>query len=266
MFLKWNTLYNHIGKGYNLTRKADPFITSRLSAYLLGDAPTNGTFLDIGCGTGNYTLALARKEATFYGADPSREMLQIAEQTSDEVDWVCAKAENLPFTDSLFDGVLATLTIHHWYDLSKGLSEIYRVLKPEGNLVVFTSTKEQMEEYWLNHYFPKMMAASIAKMPSKAEILSAAANAGLSLFTKEPYFIKPDLEDLFLYSGKENPTLYLTAMYRKGISSFVNLTPKAELAAGLKALEDDISTGTFKDIKSSYENTLGDYSFMVFKK
>ncbi|RZL59033.1 MAG: hypothetical protein EOO93_16255 [Pedobacter sp.] len=111
-----------------------------------------------------------------------------------------------------------------------------------------------MEGYWLNHYFPKMMAASIAKMPGRAQILSAAATAGLSLATEEAYFIKPDLEDLFLYSGKENPTLYLTAMYRKGISSFVNLSTKAEMATGLKALEDNISTGTFKNINCTNNN------------
>lgn len=261
-----NILYDAIGRNYNATRKADPFISSKLSAYLLANGTKNGTFLDLGCGTGNYTFSLDNEAATFYGADPSNEMLHIAKLKSDQINWVQASAENLPFTDALFDGVLATLTIHHWANLSKGLKEVYRVLKPQADLVVFTSTKEQMNGYWLNNYFPKMMSASIAKMPGREQILSAAENAGFTLTKEEAYFIKPDLKDLFLYSGKHNPTMYLSAKFRKGISSFANLTTKAELATGLASLKDDINTGAFQNIKARYENPLGDYAFLVFGK
>ena len=54
-------LYDKIGIGYDTTRRADPFILSRLLHYL---APVKGRlYLDVGCGTGNYTAAIELRTA-----------------------------------------------------------------------------------------------------------------------------------------------------------------------------------------------------------
>ena len=68
-----NTIYNTIGTGYNHSRRADPYITGRLLALL--QAVPGGGYLDIGCGTGNYTIALAAAGLGFTGVDPSEVML-----------------------------------------------------------------------------------------------------------------------------------------------------------------------------------------------
>lgn len=261
-----NILYDNIGKNYNNTRKADPFISTTLTELLIKSDISNGLYLDVGCGTGNYTTSLVCTKMGFIGIDPSKEMLKRAKMKSNKVDWIQASVENLPFSDLTFDGVLATLTIHHWTDLSKGLSEIYRVMKPSSKLVIFTSTQEQMNGYWLKHYFPVMMEASIAKMPSQLEIAKATINQGFSLVLENMYSIKNDLEDLFLYSGKNNPEMYFSSEIRKGISSFANLSNEQETILGLTTLNEDIKTGAFKEIKDSYENGLGDYSFFVYEK
>ena len=67
------TVYETIGEGYNATRQADPFLTERF--FHLLQALNNGLYLDIGCGTGNYTIALAGRGLNFYGVDPSEKML-----------------------------------------------------------------------------------------------------------------------------------------------------------------------------------------------
>ena len=152
-------IYDQIGLGYNATRRADPFITEKL--FQLLSPQTGNLYLDVGCGTGNYTIALANKGLHFYGIEPSGGMLDIARSKNDKINWILAKAENIPLNDNLFDGALATLTMHHWSDLKKAFKEVYRVLKKSGNIIFFTATPEQMKGYWLHHYFPKMMNDSI---------------------------------------------------------------------------------------------------------
>ena len=128
--------------------------------------PKDGqSFLDIGCGTGNYTIALNEMGVEFTGIDPSEEMLKTAKSKSEKINWLKGHVEKIPFSNQTFDGAIATLTIHHWPDLKKGFGEIFRVLKPDANLVIFTSTPEQMKGYWLNHFFPKMLADSMLQMP-----------------------------------------------------------------------------------------------------
>ncbi|MBV8391235.1 MAG: class I SAM-dependent methyltransferase, partial [Mucilaginibacter sp.] len=195
-------LYDNIGKGYNSTRQADPYLAERLYDLLL---PQKGAlYIDIGCGTGNYTTALTSKGLAFYGIEPSEEMLKIARSGKNDVKWFIGTAENIPTEDALFDGAIATLTIHHWADLVKAFHEINRVLKPEATLVLFTATPSQMRGYWLNHYFPVMLERSIAQMPSLEVVVNALIDAGFMISNTEKYFITPDLQDHFLYSGKHD--------------------------------------------------------------
>ena len=256
--------YDVIGRGYNKTRCADPYLTSRL-AHLLKPA-TDAVYLDIGCGTGNYTIALANMGMKFYGADPSEKMLQEARSRSRKVSWIQGMAELIPTSDGLFDGVMATLTIHHWNNLQSAFTEIRRVMKDTGRLVLFTATPEQMKGYWLNHYFPAMLEASAIQMPSPEILIKAASEAGLKITGCEPYFVLDEQEDLFLYSGKNRPGLYFEEAVRQGISSFAALANAEEVEHGLLQLKSDIDNGSFETIKNSYNNGLGDYLFITLQK
>ncbi len=256
-----NVLYDIIGTGYNSTRQADPYITDKLFQFLSPQA--DGLYLDIGCGTGNYTIALANKGLSFYGVEPSEEMLKTARLRDSNIKWFNGKAESLPFSDNMFGGVIATLTVHHWTDLEKAFGEIYRVLKQDGKLVIFTATPEQMEGYWLNHYFPKMLEDSIVQMPSFESIKDAASCAGLIIEGTEKYFIRDDQKDLFLYAGKNKPELYLDDDIRKGISSFAALANAAEVKQGICILKEDMDSGKLKEVKAKYENDQGDYLFII---
>lgn len=258
-------LYDSIGTDYNSTRCADPFLTERL--YTLLSLQKDLKCLDVGCGTGNYTIALAaRGDCSFYGVEPSETMLESAKRKSSSVTWASAAAENLPFENEFFDAALVTLTIHHWKSLEKGFAEICRVLKSGGNFVIFTAFSEQMENYWLNYYFPVMLKDSMSVMPSRKMIETALNSAGFNIVKEEKYFIQPDLQDLFLYSGKQRPLLYLDAQIRKGISSFAVLSYAEEVENGLQKLSDDLKNGSFADVARNYENNSGDYVFIAAAK
>jgi ubiquinone/menaquinone biosynthesis C-methylase UbiE len=257
-------IYNSIGLTYNSTRQADPYLMERMKLLLL---PQEGKrYLDIGCGTGNYTIALANKGIQFTGVDPSEVMLKEARAKSNKVEWVNGVVENIPFKDETFAGALAILTTHHWQDIGKGFKELYRVLQPGSKLVIFTSLPEQMETYWLNHYFKRLLEVSSANMLTLEEMIKFGNDAGFEIRKAENYFIKPDLKDLFLQSGKHDPEIYFREEIRKGISTFAAFANKEEVDKGLAQLRADIDSGKFAEIKQQYESDKGDYCFVVFEK
>lgn len=257
-------VYDSIGTGYNTTRQADPYLLSRLM-HLLG-CERDGKYLDIGCGTGNYTVALANSGIDIVGLDPSKKMLEGARSRSSAITWLEGAAEQIPAKNESFDGIVATLTIHHWSDINASFREIHRVLKPRGKAVFFTSTPAQMNGYWLNHYFPAMMRHSSQKMPSVEAISASAFAASLEIAATEKYFVKDDLKDMFLHAGKNRPSLYFDEKIRAGISSFALFSVRSEVEEGLAKLKSDIDSGAFAAIHRRYENDLGDYLFVVFQK
>ncbi len=256
--------YNRIGVNYNRTRKADPFLVDRFLHFL--NPNPNGLYLDIGCGTGNYTIAIQSKGFHFIGIDPSQKMLDKAEAKNKFIDWKIGRAENTGLQNECIDGAMASLTLHHWSNLELEFKELYRVLKPNTSIVIFTATPKQMKGYWLQHYFPKMLEDSIKQMPTFQNIKNAMEHAGFSISQIETYAIKPDLKDLFLYSGKQHPEYYLNSEIRSGISSFSDLANSKEINQGLKNLKSDIESNKIDEIIKSYENDLGDYLFIIGQK
>ena len=258
------TKYNEIGVNYNQSRTADPYIVKQLLKHL--EPNTDGLYLDIGCGTGNYTNALQKNGSQWIGIDPSIGMLERALAKNKQIQWKIGSAEKTDLPKNSVDGIIATLTIHHWTNLARAFSELAYILKPEGKIVLFTSTPKQMKGYWLNHYFPKMLKDSIVQMPSLNTVEEAMTNARLKFTSTESYDIKPDLKDQFLYCGKQNPELYFNENIRQGISSFSSLANIDEVKTGLKELRKDIASQKIKDIISSYKNDNGDYLFIVAQK
>jgi len=253
--------YNTIGIDYNRTRKADEYLTLRLMTHLKPNK--RGLYLDIGCGTGNYTQELQKRGVRFVGIDPSLKMLENAKKKNQQIDWRIGTASKTGLKEHSIDGIIGNLTIHHWPDLGKAFSELSRVLKKNGKIVIFTSTPNQMKGYWLNHYFPKILKDSILQMPSFEKVKTAMNNAGFNIEKTENYSIRPDLQDQFLYCGKINPELYFEDDVMNGISSFSSLTNRQEVEEGIMDLRKDISTGKIHKIIASYKNNEGDYLYII---
>jgi ubiquinone/menaquinone biosynthesis C-methylase UbiE len=252
-------IYNTIGVGYNDNRAADPYIAERIIAQL---SPTSeGIYLDIGCGTANYTHYIAKQGYTFYGIDPSDIMLDIAKTKNIGGTFTKAAAEQIPFDNNYFDGAIAILTFHHWKNQQQGLNEICRVLKPDNNVVLFSFTQKQIDGYWLTHYFPEMTKRSNALIPNETAMFDMLEKSGFTAIKSEKYFVQPDVQDHFLYSYKFQPEKYLDAEVRKGSSGFTSCITPEELTHGLKLLEADIASGKINDIIKSYDNDKGDYLF-----
>jgi len=252
--------YDRIGVGYDTTRRADPYITERLVDLL---APMQGgVYLDVACGSGNYTTALAGTGLAMSGVDQSTRMIEADRRKSDAVRWHVGDVSALLFGDRSFDGAVCTLAIHHFKDLTAAMREIRRVLRG-GRLVMFSSTRQQMRGYWINAYFPNALAGAIAQMPDLPDVQRSLREAGFRLIVTEAYEVRLDLQDLFLYSGKRRPEIYLDARVRAGISTFSLLADAAEVDAGCRKMAGDIATGRINDVMRSYEHSFGDYLFIA---
>ena len=151
-------IYDKIGEGYDTTRRADPEILSSLGKLL--NIETEKCYLDVACGTGNYTTGLSVLGGNWYACDGSEKMLSQASSKSTDISWKKYQVSALGYKSDFFDGAICALAIHHFPDLLRPFCEIARVLKAKGIFVIFTSTAEQMKAYWLNHYFPEMMKKS----------------------------------------------------------------------------------------------------------
>jgi hypothetical protein len=123
-----------------------------------------------------------------------------------------------------------------------------------------------MRHYWLNAYFPRAMGRAIDQLPSDRQLQAAIDQAHLRVVVTEPWSVPRDPIDLFLYSGKHNPSLYLDARVRQGISTFANLAEAIEVETGLACLQHDIASGTIAQVMARYASAEGDYLFLVAQR
>jgi SAM-dependent methyltransferase len=116
---------------------------------LIGDVAGQDV-LDVGCGPGFYSAAMAERGATVTGLDGSADMVRIAERTVGERGrFVQHDLEQpLPLADASFDLAVMALVYHHLHARRQLLAELRRVLRPGGRLLVST-THPMSEQRWL---------------------------------------------------------------------------------------------------------------------
>jgi ubiquinone/menaquinone biosynthesis C-methylase UbiE len=256
-------VYNTIGKTYDTTRKADPIITQKIMQHLQAKPPKK--YLDIGCGSGNYTGALFNQGLNIEGIDLSTEMLGKAKNKYPSISWHEGDARQLPFENNSYDGATCILATHHIKDIDAAFKEAFRVIS-QGRLVIFTATPEQCDHYWLKKYFPLMIEQGAELMSSFERLEQALSAAGFKNIHQDPFFVTPTLQDWFLQAGKYRPEIYLDPVVRAGISSFPLAKNQDEIEKGCAMLLADIEGNKIQDVIHSYENTLGDYLFVIAEK
>jgi demethylmenaquinone methyltransferase/2-methoxy-6-polyprenyl-1,4-benzoquinol methylase len=108
-----------------------------------------GAALDACCGTGDLTLALARRagpRGSVVGSDFSERMLELARQKAAKrgaagIRFEWGDALDLPYEDGAFDAVTVGYGVRNFADVEAGLAELARVLKPGGRLVILEITQ-----------------------------------------------------------------------------------------------------------------------------
>ena len=99
------------------------------------------SLLDVGCGAGHLSFALAHAFKRVVAVDPSPSMLTTVAQAAatrriPQLEVLQGSAESLPFAHSMFDVVASRFSAHHWRFLESGVREMGRVLRPGGHLLM----------------------------------------------------------------------------------------------------------------------------------
>jgi len=247
---------------YARQRRTDAEVTVLLARAIAIEA--NAHYLDIGCGTGNYTTALAAYGGHWCGLDPSRAMLAKAPDNG-SVSRLCAMAEAMPFQGNAFDAAISVLATHHFNDLAKAFAEMERTLKPRRRLAVFSATRHQAEAFWLADYLPQMIAADAACLPLLAAMQEALKAAGFTAIKTTPYRVNAATQDRFFYRGAQAPGLYLSADARAAMSVFRHASPD-ELERGLARLAQEIDNGLWAEKTAKQTDGVGHYTLLTAQK
>ena len=112
--------------------------------------PVGGTILDVACGTGEFErLILAdHPQQRMIGVDLSENMLAIAQAKCDRyshIQFQRASVESLPLSDQSVDLVVSANAFHYFRDPQTALTEMYRVVKPGGQVVIL----DWCRDYWV---------------------------------------------------------------------------------------------------------------------
>lgn len=157
--------------------------------------------LDIGCGTGESTRELLQKDRNVIGTDLSRLFMRSPAASGVNPRFVTSDASNLPFASGSFDVVCAMEFIEHVWPVDAVLSEIDRVLKPGGRLVLMSPNL--LSPLWPVRDLPGMLLRRRFRPPFYSNYREAAGfflrSARLStkkLLSSNPQFVprEPDLK------------------------------------------------------------------------
>ncbi len=175
--------YSDIAQYYDKVRITSPdylrFWSLKIAHY--GSIDRNSRVLDIGCGTGRFTIMLSNiTKAEVYAIDPSEDMLDEAKKKDKKkkVTWSKGTAEKLPFSNEFFDCVYMTFVFHQIKNRKKALTEVYRILKPKGKCVFMTTSYAHIKRSPL-YMFPGLAAIDLARFPSLPEFKRILEKGGL---------------------------------------------------------------------------------------
>jgi len=154
--------YDTHGQKYSGQRKTDP----RIAAYVHKALADSETVINIGAGSGSYEP----EDKYVIAVEPSITM-RTQRIANGKIPAINAKADSLPFDDRSFDAALAMVTVHHWPDIEKGISEIRRVTKKR--FVIMTFDPDALDDFWNVNYFPQLIEIERARYPSITRLQKA---------------------------------------------------------------------------------------------
>ncbi|MEX6627089.1 bifunctional demethylmenaquinone methyltransferase/2-methoxy-6-polyprenyl-1,4-benzoquinol methylase UbiE [Tenacibaculum salmonis] len=145
--------------------------------------------LDIATGTGDLALMMAGLNPDkIVGLDISAGMLEVGKQKiakanlTDKIEMIVGDSEKMPFENNTFDAITVSFGVRNFENLDKGLTEIYRILKPGGKFVVLETSNPTKFPFKQGYKFhTNVLLPIIGKMFSKDKVaysyLSESANS-----------------------------------------------------------------------------------------
>jgi SAM-dependent methyltransferase len=221
--------YNLMAAEYARHRKVQPAVYQNLLEE--GGITNLSRVLEVGCGTGNYILALqAQTGCMAWGIDPSAEMLEKACARLGEVNFLTGKAEKLEFSARSFDLVFSVDVIHHVNNRAAFFSEAYRVLSKERRVCTVTDSENIIRRREpITVYFPETVAVELERYPRIRTLKDMMVETGFVQVN--------EIEVDFAYE-----LLTIQAFRDKAYSSLY-LIPVEAFERGIQHMEEDLLKG-----------------------
>ena len=167
---------------YKMCRKDYPDILAEL------EKEPFDYLLDCGCGTAPMLTLLHEKypDKHYTGIDLTPQMIEAAKAKNMEgVELIVGDCENLPFADESFDTVICSQSFHHYPNVQNFFNSVYRVLKPNGRLILRDMTSKSSGIRWVMNNIELPLANRIGKgdvhVYGRQEVGELCRNAGLRM-------------------------------------------------------------------------------------
>lgn len=220
--------YGKIGPGYASIRQPDPRIEARVWA-AFGDAKS---VINVGAGAGSYEPW----DRYVVAVEPSAAMR--AERPASRVPALRGTSESIPYDDDSFDAAMASVTIHQWPELERGLGELRRVAR--GPVAILTFDPVVPERWWQPVYVPELYEVEARRMP---EIDRVAAALGGEVEVQK-VLVPADCADGFGQAFFARPEETLKPEIRRAMSAWTFLDP-AVVERYLTTLSADLESGAW---------------------
>jgi ubiquinone/menaquinone biosynthesis C-methylase UbiE len=203
----------------------------------LGEA-AQGAVLDVACGPGILSAAIAKTAREVVAFDLTPEMLKKAKQRCGEagltnVAFREGNATELPFADAAFDAVVTRLSVHHFDDPQRVMSEIFRVLKPGGSFVLAdVISSEVPAESELQNAIEILRDPSHVRMLPGSELLSLVTGVAFAVESQTSWDKPREFEEWMgiVNDASRVPPLraVVRALARSGASAGIGLSLDGE--------------------------------------
>lgn len=186
--------------------------------------------VEVGCGTGRLTLPLsAMTPARVTGLDTETRMLEVArsKDSAGRVEWVRGSAYRLPLDEAAAALVMMVMVVHLLRQRVRAFREARRILRPGGQLSLWTFTPRHVEEFYLNAYFPSIAVIDRPRFPSVAVLSAELRRAG---------FDEPRVE--MMEEPRQLDIADVVDRVRGRYISTLAMLPPLEYRLGLQQLEE----------------------------
>lgn len=130
-----NSEYYHNGLKSKETNFWHKYVDKPAMTSLLKKEVKGKVVLDLGCGSGVYTMELASFGANVVGSDFSSGMIEIAKRENPNIKFYLENAKKTHFGNSKFDVVCSSLMVHYFKELKPLFKEVNRILKDKGTFI-----------------------------------------------------------------------------------------------------------------------------------
>lgn len=206
-----------------------------LEGYIKRTTQEEYDVLDLACGTGNYLAfqaqAFQNNKINWYGLDATEEMLQIAVEKVEGVEFSKGYAENLPYDSEKFDFIVNNYAFHHFEDKFKAVDEIQRVLKTSGVFKMHNISPQHMPKWDIYQYFPDAIIEDQKRFWNNEQILQELENRGFEVTIKVDY----RMERIKLSE-------FLTEVENRDISQ-LNIISDKHYEQGINKIKEEIKKG-----------------------